>query len=364
MHDPVGTGKCKHVFCRSCLASWVALQGHCPLDARPAQVDQLVPADAAVEKLNSLLIHCRWGVVQDEETGAWVAASGEGYCPALITIGDRKAHEDSCAYRPAVLQSDEATGGAAGQLMNRLQFPQVQVNVDQVMQALRTNLTRFERVLADRMDVLLAQVRSLIEEQNIHRLRSGASGAMANFKEEMEAAIAGLMEKQAPLFKSIATKSESLCSEASSVARAKGNALYEGAVHMRHQAAIAGGEAINRLDVLAQELMGEVKLALMRSLEPQSCPNPPPPPPPDCVLEEEQEAETQEQEEQEQEAEPQEEEEEVQAQPHVTAPASVTVEDAEWDDCPSWIPQAQPTLHAPPRYPPPPPPRSAKMHTH
>jgi hypothetical protein len=111
-----------------------------------------------------------------------VAASGEGYCPALITIGDRKAHEDSCAYRPAVLQSDEATGGAAGQLMNRLQFPQVQVNVDQVMQALRTNLTRFERVLADRMDVLLAQVRSLIEEQNIHRLRSGASGAMANFK--------------------------------------------------------------------------------------------------------------------------------------------------------------------------------------
>ena len=59
MHDPVGTGKCKHVFCRSCLASWVALQGHCPLDARPAQVDQLVPADAAVEKLNSLLIHCR-----------------------------------------------------------------------------------------------------------------------------------------------------------------------------------------------------------------------------------------------------------------------------------------------------------------
>ncbi|ELR12513.1 uncharacterized protein ACA1_028170 [Acanthamoeba castellanii str. Neff] len=280
MHDPVGTGKCKHVFCRSCLASWVALQGHCPLDARPAQVDQL------------------WGVVQDEETGAWVAASGEGYCPALIAIGDRKAHEDSCAYRPAVLQSDEATGGAAGQLMNRLQFPQVQVNVELVMQALRTNLTRFERVLADRMDV-----RSLIEEQNIHRLRSGASGAMANFKEEMEAAIAGLMEKQAPLFRSIATKSESLCSEASSVARAKGNALYEGAVHMRHQAAVAGGEAINRLDVLAQELMGEVKLALMRSLEPQSCPTPPPPPPPDFVLEEEQEAEAQEEEEQEQEAE-------------------------------------------------------------
>ncbi|ELR23977.1 uncharacterized protein ACA1_143570 [Acanthamoeba castellanii str. Neff] len=133
MHDPVGTGKCKHVFCRSCLASWAALQGHCPLDARPAQ---LVPADAAVEKLNSLLIHCRWGVVQDEETGAWVAASGEGYCPALITIGDRKAHEDSCAYCPAVLQSDEATGRAAGQLMNRLQFPQVQVNVE-VMHALR-----------------------------------------------------------------------------------------------------------------------------------------------------------------------------------------------------------------------------------
>lgn len=159
----------------------------------------------------------------------------------------------------------------------------------------------------------------------------------------MEAAIAGLMEKQAPLFRSIATKSESLCSEASSVARAKGNALYEGAVHMRHQAAVAGGEAINRLDVLAQELMGEVKLALMRSLEPQSCPTPPPPPPPDFVLEEEQEAEAQEEEEQEQEAEPQEEEEEVEAQPHVTAPASVTVEDAEWDDCPSWIP-VRPTM--------------------
>lgn len=112
-----------------------------------------------------------------------MAASGEGYCPALTTIGDRKAHEDSCAYCPAVLQTNEATsGGAAGQLMNRLQFPQMQVNVDQVMQTLRTNLTRFERVLAERMDVLLAQVRSLIEEQNIHRLRSGASGAMANFK--------------------------------------------------------------------------------------------------------------------------------------------------------------------------------------
>jgi hypothetical protein len=33
--------------------------------------------------------------------------------------------------------ADEATGRAAGQLMNRLQFPQVQANVDQVMQALR-----------------------------------------------------------------------------------------------------------------------------------------------------------------------------------------------------------------------------------
>lgn len=159
----------------------------------------------------------------------------------------------------------------------------------------------------------------------------------------MEAAIAGLMEKQAPLFRSIATKSESLCSEASSVARAKGTALYEGAVHMRHQAAVAGGEAINRLDVLAQELMGEVKLALMRSLEPQSCPNPPPPPPPDCVLEEEQEAESQEQEEQEQEQEAEPQEEELEAQLHVTAPASVTVEDAEWDDCPSWIP-VRPTI--------------------
>jgi hypothetical protein len=120
-------------------------------------------------------------VVQDEETGAWMAASGEGFCPALITIGDRKAHEDSCAYRPA--SATEAGGvGAASQLMQRLQFPHMHVNVEQVMLTLKSNLTRFERVLAERMEVLLSQVRDLIEEQNIQRIRAGASGAVNNFK--------------------------------------------------------------------------------------------------------------------------------------------------------------------------------------
>jgi hypothetical protein len=111
---------------------------------------------------------------------------------------------------------------------------------------------------------------------------------------------------------------------------------------MRNQAAEAGGEAINRLDILAQELMGEVKFALMRSLETPSCPAPPPPPPADCVFEEVQEEEessdTDTDSDSDTESESESEEDEAEAEPHVTAPASVSIDDAEWDDCPSWIP--------------------------
>lgn len=59
LHDPVKSDKCKHVFCRSCLTSWVELQGHCPLDSHQVDLDKLVPAQATADKLNSLLIHCQ-----------------------------------------------------------------------------------------------------------------------------------------------------------------------------------------------------------------------------------------------------------------------------------------------------------------
>jgi hypothetical protein len=91
MHDPVGTGKCKHVFCRSCLASWVELQGHCPLDSRPVVVDQLVPAESVAEKLNSLLIHCR---VRVSLSSMWARAStyvGFAYSGELYRT-PRQAH--------------------------------------------------------------------------------------------------------------------------------------------------------------------------------------------------------------------------------------------------------------------------------
>jgi hypothetical protein len=88
------------------------------------------------------------------------------------------AHEDSCAYRPIPQNPAGALNG--GQLMNK--FPNMQVNVEQVMRALKSNLSRFERVLAERMDILLAQMRSLLEEQNLHRIRSGANGAVTNLK--------------------------------------------------------------------------------------------------------------------------------------------------------------------------------------
>lgn len=342
MDDPVTTGQCKHVFCRSCLSSWLQLQGHCPMDTRPAQVDQLTPSQPQVEKLNSLLIHCRWGVAQDAETGDWRAVSGEGYCPALVTIGDRKQHEDFCAFNPLIQcgalmlhqpchpqQVRQQEGGCSGS-----ELPSV--NVDNMMQAIKINLSRFERVLCEHMDVFIVQMRSLLEEQNIQRIKDGASGAMTNIKEEMESTISGIMEKQAPLLKSIATKSESLCFLGSS-AKAKGSALYEGAIDIGNQAAIAGGEAFNKLDCLMQEIIGEVKQALLRSLESSSCPEPPPPPA-DHVLVEEATEEEREKEEQE--------------------PSPAYPEDADPENPAAWI-AVKPLKRKYPKHPPPPP-RSAK----
>lgn len=96
------------------------------------------------------------------------------YCPALVRLGDRKAHEDCCAYRPMATNMVDS---------KQTSWPNVPtVNVDQVVTTLKCNLARFERVLADRMDLFIVQVRSILEEQNLQRLRSGASGAMTNFK--------------------------------------------------------------------------------------------------------------------------------------------------------------------------------------
>lgn len=118
---------------------------------------------------------------QDAESGAWVPASDGLHCPAFVTIGQRRAHEGSCAYRPQAQTLDGSVDH--GVSSSRAPWPTMPViNVDQVMQSLRTNLARFERVLADRMDLFLAQMHSVLEEQNLHRLRSGASGAVTNIR--------------------------------------------------------------------------------------------------------------------------------------------------------------------------------------
>jgi len=362
LRDPVATGCCKHVFCRSCLASWVELQGHCPLDSRPVDLAKLAPAPPAIaDKLGGLVVHCKYGLSYDPVAGSWAPApkESEHRCPALVPLGDRHAHEDSCAYRPEIPKSPVPAGTATATDKSR------RVNLDQMVADIKSNLARAEGAMADRMHLLRGQLYSLLEEQNVKRLRTGAGMAMANIKEEVEGVVASFMAKHGVVLRNLANRSEALCTEAKDAARARGSAIYDGAVQMGSQVATASSEAISRVDALAQELVEEVRMALARGVEPaDACPDPPPPPPADQVPTKDSEKVGKEKEKQQQK--PDDEEE---APEDVEVHETVPRDDEDWDDNPAWIP-ARPPTNSPvrrrvrPCYPPPPPPRTTKPSKH
>lgn len=128
--DPVLCPGCAHTFCALCFSRSIKLKASCPtcranVDATSVKKNRLV-----AEMLDSLLVHCRWGITQkdtsnesrssasgsssnnnntnrDSRDGTWVV-DAQG-CPATFKRSLRQAHERECPH--AIVRCSHAAKG-------------------------------------------------------------------------------------------------------------------------------------------------------------------------------------------------------------------------------------------------------------
>ena len=101
LQDPVMNSGCGHTYCRSCVEAWRAKQESCPICRTPLAT--LLPNLTAKHLLDTLVIHCRYGVSQQAD-GEWkVDPSG---CPEVIECQRRNKHENSCPFAAVPCPND------------------------------------------------------------------------------------------------------------------------------------------------------------------------------------------------------------------------------------------------------------------
>eukprot|EP00047_Mylnosiga_fluctuans_P003055 m.227229 g.227229 ORF g.227229 m.227229 type:complete len:164 (-) comp11557_c0_seq1:172-663(-) len=83
LHEPVFLPTCEHVFCATCIATWLRHDLSCPVDRQPAAAGQARPIPRFFRNLlGSLRMRC------------------EHECGAAFPLGDLPAHDSCCPKKP------------------------------------------------------------------------------------------------------------------------------------------------------------------------------------------------------------------------------------------------------------------------
>ncbi|ESO82888.1 hypothetical protein LOTGIDRAFT_108875 [Lottia gigantea] len=90
--DPVinGNVNCGHTFCRGCTQNL----DKCPIDSAPCDSDKLVLNRLVVGQINDLLIHCPYGLIQ--QNNEWI--EDKSGCSEHLTLGTIDEHRKICQY--------------------------------------------------------------------------------------------------------------------------------------------------------------------------------------------------------------------------------------------------------------------------
>nr|XP_039272033.1 E3 ubiquitin-protein ligase TRAF7-like [Styela clava] len=92
---------CGHSFCKTCT---MTLE-HCPVDGKA--MTPIVDNLAVSEQVNSLFIHCRYGLRPTADTFGEFEIDSNG-CPFTIRFGERRKHESECEYAPVSCPNNPA----------------------------------------------------------------------------------------------------------------------------------------------------------------------------------------------------------------------------------------------------------------
>eukprot|EP01113_Clastostelium_recurvatum_P003659 TRINITY_DN115_c0_g1_i1.p1 TRINITY_DN115_c0_g1~~TRINITY_DN115_c0_g1_i1.p1 ORF type:complete len:459 (+),score=98.91 TRINITY_DN115_c0_g1_i1:36-1379(+) len=94
--DPV-TSPCGCSFCSKCITEHLQSSTSCPTHQTPLSSKQLTPNTPLSERIDELLVYCRWGLKPNESGDGWVPSS-DG-CPLWLCLGARQVHEDKCPFK-------------------------------------------------------------------------------------------------------------------------------------------------------------------------------------------------------------------------------------------------------------------------
>jgi len=98
--DPV-TAPCGCTYCSSCIETELKSMSSCPANKSHYTLltpNLLRPNSILKERVNDLLIHCKYGVRHDEKDG-WVPSPSPDACKLWIRFGSRSEHESKCAHK-------------------------------------------------------------------------------------------------------------------------------------------------------------------------------------------------------------------------------------------------------------------------
>lgn len=110
LRDPVLSIRCGHTFCRTCCeAHMVENTGRCPVEETEFSKETLVVNVALANQISGLLVHCRYGLRNDESRGEWTV--DEKGCPQTVRFGEREEHESVCDFAKLPCPNDRQTCG-------------------------------------------------------------------------------------------------------------------------------------------------------------------------------------------------------------------------------------------------------------
>ena len=110
LRDPVLSIRCGHTFCRACCETrMVDNVGKCPVEETEFTKDTLVVNVALASQIGNLLVHCRYGLRNDELRGEWsVDVRG---CPQTVRFSERQEHESACDFATLPCPNDKDNCG-------------------------------------------------------------------------------------------------------------------------------------------------------------------------------------------------------------------------------------------------------------
>jgi len=99
-NDPV-IAPCGCTYCSRCIEEQLQFVSTCPVDISHTVLltpQSLRPNKEIQERVNELLIHCKYGLLKDPQEG-WIPSSEPDSCKMWINLGNRAGHESTCAHK-------------------------------------------------------------------------------------------------------------------------------------------------------------------------------------------------------------------------------------------------------------------------